>query len=54
MFMYQFNVVGFWWIKGGVLWYRYVNSIVEKGDIIYIDMNLKGDSVQILFEYGVF
>lgn len=54
MFTYQPNAVGFWWIKGGALRYRYVNSTVEKGDTIHIDMNPKGDSVQTLFEYGVF
>ena len=33
---------------------RYVNSTVKEGDTIFIDFNPNGDSVQTLFEYGVF
>lgn len=45
MFVYWFSVGGIWWIKGGVLCYRCVNIIIEEGDIIFIDVNLNGDSV---------
>ena len=54
MFTPQPSIAGTWWIKGGALRYRYVNSTVKEGDTIFIDFSPKGDSVQTLFEYGVF
>ena len=54
MFTYRPNAGGTWWTKDGALRYRYVNSTVQEGDTIFIDVNPTGDSVQTLFEYGVF
>lgn len=54
MFTYQPSAGGIWWTKGGALRYRYLNSTVQEGDTIFIDMNPTRDSVQTLFEYGVF
>lgn len=54
MFTYQPSVSGMWWTNGGALQYAYVNSTVEKGNTIYFNMNPSGDSIQTLFEYGVF
>ena len=54
MFTYRPNAGGTWWAKGGALRYRYVNSTVQEGDTIFIDVNPTGDSVHTLLEYGVF
>ena len=54
LFTYQPSIAGTWWIKGGALRYRYINSTVQEGETIFIDFSPKGDSVQTLFEYGVF
>lgn len=54
MFTYRPSVGGTWWTKGGTLRYRYVNTTIEEGDTIFIDVNPNGDSVQTLLEYGLF
>lgn len=53
-FTYRPNAGGTWWTKGGALRYRYFNTTVQEGDTVFIDVNPTGDSVQTLFEYGVF
>ncbi|KXJ19694.1 uncharacterized protein LOC110253017 [Exaiptasia diaphana] len=43
-----------WWMKDGVLRYRYNTKPIEKGNQIFINLSPTGDSTQMLFEYGVF
>ncbi|XP_031558502.1 uncharacterized protein LOC116294947 [Actinia tenebrosa] len=43
-----------WWVKDGVLRYRYNKNPIEKGDQVFVNLSPSGDSTQTLFEYGVF
>lgn len=54
MFAYRPSVGGTWWTKGGALRYRRVNTTIEEGDTLFIDVNPNGDSVQTLLQYGLF
>lgn len=43
-----------WWVKDGVLRYRYTKNAIEKDDQVFVNLSPSGDSTQTLFEYGVF
>lgn len=54
LFPFKPDVQSFWWLKDGVLRYRYNTNPIEQDEKIFINLSPTGDSTQTLFEYGVF